>query len=787
MAVNRGVALRWALMVSLALGGLGAVVAAPGVAVAQSQQQVPITIGQSVQGQLAAGDRQLSSGEWVDNYLLTVRGGERVRIAMQSTEFDTYILVRGPGVSEDNDDAPGQGTNSEVTLTFPQAGQYTIGATSYAPGETGRYALQVLPAGAAAPQPVQPQAQQVQQVQQGAASAPGRQAIRAGQQVTGSLAAGDGQIQSGEYADIYEFDGAAGQQVRITMQSSQFDTYLMLRGQGVVQDNDDAPGQGTNSELVYTLPAAGRYAIYATSYQPGETGQYTLRFEVVGGASAQSATTAPQTLRIGQTVQGALQDGDFQRQNGQLFDRYIFEGRAGQRVTIAMSSTEFDTYLFVRAPDGSGDENDDIDLAANNLNSRIDYTLPVNGRYEIHASAFAASARGRYELSLIDASAIPAPAAAAAPAQQIAAGRRERGTLAAGDTTLQSGEYYDVYTLQARRGQTFTISAISSDFDTWLELRGPGDFSDSNDDGIPGTTNARLSFSAPADGQYSVIVTSYRPGETGAYELIIEEGAGGTAGGGTPAAGQAGAGQGRVVAVLAGISDYGGRGDLPYCAQDAVNIRDALARTGMLAPESTLLVDGQVTRANMRSAFQRAARATGPDDTFLFFFSGHGSRQPSQDPRELDGMDETLYVRDGHITDDEIAGWFDEIGGRVEIIALDACFAGGFARDVVSSANRVGIFSSEEDVTSNVASRFQAGGYLSHFLREALSPASDVDPADGMITVGELTQHIRRQWAQHMQSERVVTDFDERAYQNLVIDRQAKVTDVVLYRTAPRR
>jgi cytochrome P450 len=63
----------------------------------------------------------------------------------------------------------------------------------------------------------------------------------------------------------------------------------------------------------------------------------------------------------------------------------------------------------------------------------------------------------------------------------------------------------------------------------------------------------------------------------------------------------------------------------------------------------------------------------------------------------------------------------------VSLLALDACFSGGFARDVVSRPGVMGLFSSEEDLTSAVADKFEAGGYLSHFLRAGLAGEGDGD------------------------------------------------------------
>lgn len=781
---------------------------------AQQVYEQPIQLNQHVSGTLDGRDARIQSGEFVDWYVYNAQAGENVRVRLSSAIFDTYIMVRGQGVQSDNDDMGPGITNSELNFTATQAGPYRIGVTSYQPGEVGAYTLQVTPGGA------------------GGAGAPvargqivgGSQSVTVGQTQSGSLQAGDPQLQSGEYYDRYEFQGRAGQQLTVTMTSTAIDAYIMLRGMGVTLDNDDAPGMGTNSQLVATLPADGAYAVYATSYQPGESGPYSITIDGAGGAgtSAQNppyggaptygttptyggaTSVSAGTISVGQSVQGQLDSADTRRTNGQYYETWTMQGNRGQRVIIELSSAQFDTYLRIRSPDGGGEENDDIDLNGGNLNSRIDYTLPMDGTYEITATSYAAGSTGSYQLSVQPGGfgaqpwaggtqptqpnyppmsgqpTQPSPGSAASSGR-VMIDRPVQGQLQAGDPQLQSGEYYDSWEFQVEAGQEYTLTATSSTFDTWIEARGPGSFEGSNDDGVPGTTNARLSFRAPESGIMQVHVTSYRPGETGAYELSAVRGAlNPTVGGGPSSSSVAASSGGRIVAVLAGITDYGGSGDLMYCAQDARNIHEELRATGQLAPESVVLTDAQVTRAGLEQAFQRAAAAMRPNDVFMFFYSGHGDRQQSSDPTEIDGYNETLYVRDGHITDDQMASWFDSIGGRMQIIALDSCYSGGFARDIITSDTRLGFFSSEEDVTSNVASRFQAGGYLSHFLRESITQIADRDPTDGMITVGEMTQHVRRQWAQHMQSERVTTDLDEMAYQNLVIERGAKVSDVVI-------
>ena len=70
------------------------------------------------------------------------------------------------------------------------------------------------------------------------------------------------------------------------------------------------------------------------------------------------------------------------------------------------------------------------------------------------------------------------------------------------------------------------------------------------------------------------------------------------------------------------------------------------------------------------------------------------------------------------------------------------CFSGGFSTDVFSVENRIGLFSSEEDVTSLVADKFAVGGYLALFFAEALGAGEADANCDGTITALELRMYL---------------------------------------------
>jgi hypothetical protein len=112
------------------------------------------------------------------------------------------------------------------------------------------------------------------------------------------------------------------------------------------------------------------------------------------------------------------------------------------------------------------------------------------------------------------------------------------------------------------------------------------------------------------------------------------------------------------------------------------------------------------------------------------------------------------------------------------LVVIDACYAGGF-RNLVNRPNVMGLFSSEEDLTSLVASRFKAGGFLSYFLRSGLSGAAD-DDGDRIVTAGEISTYVRRRFRREGDIP-ATTREDDRNFQNLVIERGGiHVDDVVV-------
>lgn len=111
------------------------------------------------------------------------------------------------------------------------------------------------------------------------------------------------------------------------------------------------------------------------------------------------------------------------------------------------------------------------------------------------------------------------------PAQtRIALGQSVRGSITAADPTLADGSHYDLYTFSGRGGQTVTVTLRSGDFDAFLAVgkMAGGEFesTETDDDGAGGT-DARLTYTLPATGEYAIRANTLSGGETGSYTLEL--------------------------------------------------------------------------------------------------------------------------------------------------------------------------------------------------------------------------------------------------------------------------
>jgi hypothetical protein len=236
---------------------------------------------------------------------------------------------------------------------------------------------------------------------------------------SGTLRSGDQTLTSGEFADDHTLSVEGGQWIEVSMTSTEFDPYVILRPPSCTDvngpceqqvDNDDF-GAGSDAFVWHLGTEAGRWTILATSSAVGESGAYDLAYRAVpaGGLPA----TPGVALGSGRTERGRLETGDQTLGSGEFVDGYSFVGRAGDRVTVDLRSSEFDPYVILQVPNAPQLDNDDWEGAQDH--ARIEHTLANDGMYTVLVTTYQPGMSGAYELQLMPGGA-GAPADAAAPA-----------------------------------------------------------------------------------------------------------------------------------------------------------------------------------------------------------------------------------------------------------------------------------------------------------------------------------------------------------------------------------
>ncbi|MCG6117583.1 MAG: hypothetical protein MEQ07_05230 [Aquimonas sp.] len=294
------------------------------------QAQTPILADQPASGRLDAGSPRADDGTPYQLYEYTGRPGERLRIRMESNDFDSYLAVgsvAAPGCSDDCsvDDDSGGGLNAALAYSVPASGKVQIRANSINSAAVGDYTLSVTVA--PPPAPARPQA------------------LRLDTDVEGRLGDSSARDTEDRPHDLWTVSGRRGQSVQVRLDSDDFDAFVeygrIERNQFVSQASDDDSGPGLNARLMVTLDASGRGVVKVTSPSGSAAGSYRLR---VGDPLPQREIVA-QTVPVGESVRGQLDENDPFDDEEARFDVFRIEGRPGQRVVARLQSESFDPTL----------------------------------------------------------------------------------------------------------------------------------------------------------------------------------------------------------------------------------------------------------------------------------------------------------------------------------------------------------------------------------------------------------------------------------------------------------
>jgi serine protease Do len=182
----------------------------------------------------------------------------------------------------------------------------------------------------------------------------------------------------------HTFQGAAGQEVTISVHSEDFDPYMTVYGPGgrYLLEVDDA-NNTLNPMATVTLPRSGTYRVVVGGYSlDTDSGRYYVNVD-----ESIPVPAGPVTI---------LYDSNFL--DSGRYQQYFLEGGQGQTVNIALESSEFDPYL--RVYDSNNRQIAYVDDSEGSLNAIASVTFPQSGRYRILVQGYSNADSGQYSLTI---------------------------------------------------------------------------------------------------------------------------------------------------------------------------------------------------------------------------------------------------------------------------------------------------------------------------------------------------------------------------------------------------
>jgi serine protease Do len=107
---------------------------------------------------------------------------------------------------------------------------------------------------------------------------------------------------------------------------------------------------------------------------------------------------AAQLVLNGKSLVSKLGKGDEMLPNNSYFKIYAFEGKAGQKVNIQMSSKQVDSNLFLLHLPSKKLIAQNDDISAKDFSARVSATLPESGVYVVLANAYEGEEAGEYQI-----------------------------------------------------------------------------------------------------------------------------------------------------------------------------------------------------------------------------------------------------------------------------------------------------------------------------------------------------------------------------------------------------
>lgn len=407
-----------------------------------------------------------------NSYIFAANAGDNINLRLGSPGFAGNLQLYGPNgalvaIAGDNH------TDQLIAYSAKTNGTFTVLVSAFYSGYGGAYVLNLAQI---------PEAFIVPAGDEGGS-------LVNGANTTGAITLGD--------QDLWTFPANKGDRINVRLGSTGFAGNLKLYGPtGALLAT--AGDNHTDQIISYTTTTNGTFTVLASSFYLEQTGTYVLNLAQIPEPFIVPAGDGGGLLTNGANATGTITLG---RQ-----DLWTFSANKGDNINLRLGSSGFAGSLELYGPNGAqvGSASD------NSTDQLITYTATTNGIFTVLVSSFYQQQTGTYVLNLAQ---LPEPFVVSAGDQggDMTGGSNYTGAISLGDQ--------DLWAFTACTGDAIDLTLNTTNFSGNIELYGPN--------GAllkPTTINSTtvsISYTATNCGTFTVLVSAYFIGGTGAYGLTV--------------------------------------------------------------------------------------------------------------------------------------------------------------------------------------------------------------------------------------------------------------------------
>ena len=417
-------------------------------------------------------------GTLVDTYLLNARANQYMQVAVTSPGGNVYLTVVSPFGSPL---ARAQAGAQSFAGTLPENGDYTLQVSAPSGTLLTNYTLNVSVTGTAA-QP-QPQAGPT---------------VRINFPAGGTSAQVSGQV-GGYVVNYYLVNAQAGQLMQASVTSPNNNVFMTVAApSGAILASAPAGAKSYTG----TLSESGDYTLRISTTPGGAQTSYLISLSITGNLGViQPPNNGSQRIQFANGATAATVTGQV---SGDVYNGYLLNARAGQRMRLTLMAFGNPLYLTLVSPGGSP-------LARAQVGAQsFDGILPENGDYTIQISAPSGTTTTPYALVVNVTNAASSPNTV------------ERISFAPNTTGAEvydqvDGNSLDTYQLNASVGQHMQITLTSPASNVYLTVVSP------NGSPLARAQNGAQSFDQTLNetGDYLLQVSAPAGTTQTAYTLIV--------------------------------------------------------------------------------------------------------------------------------------------------------------------------------------------------------------------------------------------------------------------------